>query len=181
LLKETIEHLDHTDHAKNKPTNGPNHRSREQLKLEVSCCSVSGLYRIEYFIQECVHRHTKLLLHVDTHDSDSDEPATSVFVTTNDSERFERTKNPEYGPSIDRFEIDLKMPKSYWNRRLSIVFTAHFIQSGMYGYTERESDAIAASFLTYVKTVRYRIIKSQGDNVIEKYDQLKRLAANQRR
>ena len=51
----------------------------------------------------------------------------------------------------------------------------------MYGYTERESDAIAASFLTYVKTVRYRIIKSQGDNVIEKYDQLKRLAANQRR
>ena len=105
----------------------------------------------------------------------------SVFVTTNDSERYERSKNPEYGPSIDRFEIDLKMPKSYWNKRLATVFTDHFIESGMHGYTQGDSDAIGASFLTYVKTIRYRIIKSEGDNVIEKYDQLKRLAANQRR
>lgn len=132
-------------------------------------------------IQECVHRHTKLLLHVGGHDSDSDEPATSVFVTTNDSERFERTKNPEYGPSIDKFEIDLKTPKSYWNKRLAAVFVDDFIQSDMYGYTQKESDAIVASFLTYVKTIRYRIIKSEGENVIEKYDQLKQLAANQRR
>jgi len=109
------------------------------------------------------------------------EPYEIVFLDPKESERFEKDKRGVDGPSIDRFEIDLVSTKSKWNKRLARVFAEDFLSSGLYGYNQDHSGKIVKAFLVHLKTIRLRIIESQGEDIIDKLDKAKSLARDMRR
>jgi len=114
-------------------------------------------------------------------DPETNEVGDMTFVEKADAERFSRTGNPEHGPSIGRFEIDLAMPHSDWNKRLSTVFAEDFIKSELYGFGPEDEEDVKEAFLVHVRTVRRHITSRQGKSVIDQLDQTKASARNMRR
>jgi len=131
--------------------------------------------------QEGIRKHTKRLLKIGVVDPETNEVRDVAFVEKADAERFSWTGNPGHGPSITRFEIDLAMPRSAWNKRLSAVFADHFIKSELYGFGPEDEEDVKEAFLVHVRTIRRHITASKGKSVIDQLDQTKASARDMRR
>lgn len=75
-------------------------------------------------------------------------PITSATVEY--VERYERTKNNKFGPTLNDFQLDLsgKGISSLWNKRAAILFTHDFMGSNKYEC--RDEELIKTTFTTHI-------------------------------
>ena len=105
-----------------------------------------------------------------------------LLPTKFEVERFAVTKNPEHGPSLAEFKIEISEKfRTHWNKRLAAVFADDFVANN-YGYTEQDRSKIVEVFLTHIKTLRSRFLHSlEGDVTQAQYDEEKMRARDARR
>ena len=108
---------------------------------------------------------------------DDGHPPEIPIISQSDAERFSKTRNPQHGPSLENFKIDLSAPKSEWNKRLAVVFSEDFIRLGL-GTNQGD---VAEVFLTHIKTSRQKVLKSRTGNFLTQLDNTKMAAREMRR
>lgn len=93
-------------------------------------------------------------MHVDEVDLETGMPIPLNFATCAEVARFETSGLEQYGPTREKFKIDLSAVKSRWNKQAAAVFSNEFIAADKYGVSNDDKNRIIQAFLTHIKVIQ---------------------------